>query len=52
MSDTKNDANSPYGKAYSAKVAQAMTFDASLRDRARDGDAGRRVVADVKRSYP
>lgn len=29
MSDAKPDANSPYGVAYSAKVAQSMTFDAA-----------------------
>jgi RHS repeat-associated protein len=29
MSDSKPDANSPYGLAYSSKVSQAMTFDAA-----------------------
>ncbi|WP_370377020.1 DNRLRE domain-containing protein [Catenulispora sp. GAS73] len=29
MSDSKPDVNSPYGLAYSAKVSQAMTFDAA-----------------------
>ncbi|MFI5889955.1 DNRLRE domain-containing protein [Actinoplanes sp. NPDC051513] len=52
MSDTKADASSPYGKVYSSKVTQAMTFDATAGTVRVTVTPDAAWLADKKRAYP
>lgn len=52
MSDSKDDKNSPYGKVSSAKVAQAMSFDAASGTVRVTVKPDAAWLADAKRVYP
>ncbi|WP_203919134.1 DNRLRE domain-containing protein [Rugosimonospora africana] len=52
MSDAKDDANSPYGKVYSRKVSQKMTFDAASGIVHLTVTPDAKWLADSKRVYP
>jgi len=52
MSDAKGDRNSPYGKVYSTKVSQSMTFDAGTATAHVTVKPDAAWLADPKRVYP